>query len=91
MSDAVLFAVIFVGFFVLRGVAATVVFYYLIPKGDRCPNCDASTVRVQSRMWNMLLPWVRTSWCCQCGWEGWLRLDDHPSAPAEINTLSGKY
>jgi hypothetical protein len=33
MSDAVIFLLIFVGFFVLRGVAATVVFFYLLPEG----------------------------------------------------------
>ncbi|MDB4882953.1 MAG: hypothetical protein JWL95_1719, partial [Gemmatimonadetes bacterium] len=41
MSDTAIFAVIFVGFFLLRGVAATVIFFFLLPEGDRCPNCDA--------------------------------------------------
>jgi hypothetical protein len=41
MSDAVIFAVIFVGFFILRLIAATVVFFFILPDGDRCPNCDA--------------------------------------------------
>ena len=26
---------------------------YLLPEGDRCPNCDAVTLRVQSRGWNV--------------------------------------
>ncbi len=73
MSDAVIFVVFFVGFFVLRGVAATVFFLYLLPDGDRCPNCDAVTVRVQSRGWNTLLPMFRTSWCYECNWHGMLR------------------
>ena len=73
MSDAVLFAVIFVGFFILRLVAATVVFLLILPSGDRCPNCDAVTLRVQSRGWNVLMPWFRTSWCYECGWDGLLR------------------
>ena len=73
MSDAVLFTVIFVGFFVLRIIAATVVFFWLLPQGDRCPNCDAVTVRVQSKGWNTLMPWFRTSWCYNCNWEGLLR------------------
>ena len=73
MSDAVLFAVIFVGFFVLRLIAATVVFLLILPRGDRCPNCDAVTLRVQSRGWNLLMPWFRTSWCYECGWDGLLR------------------
>ncbi|HEY2852558.1 MAG TPA: hypothetical protein VGJ18_06915 [Gemmatimonadaceae bacterium] len=73
MSDAVIFAIIFVGFFVLRLVAATVVFFFILPDGDRCPNCDAVTLRVKSRGWNALMPWFRTSWCYECGWHGLLR------------------
>lgn len=73
MSDSVLFVLIFGGLFVLRIVAATIVFMLIIPAGDRCPNCDAATVRVQSRGWNLLMPWFRTSWCYECSWEGLLR------------------
>jgi len=73
VSDAVIFALVFVGFFVLRGIAATVFFYYILPQGDRCPNCDAVTVRVQSRGWNLLAPHMRTSWCYECNWHGLLR------------------
>lgn len=73
MSDAVIFVLIFAGFFVLRGVAATVIFFYLLPEGDRCLNCDAVTLRVQSPVLNVLLPRFRTSWCHQCGWHGMLR------------------
>lgn len=73
MWEAVIFAVVFVGFFVLRGIAATVFFYFILPEGDRCPNCDTPTLRVQSRGWNVLLPWFRTSWCYECEWEGLLR------------------
>jgi hypothetical protein len=28
---------------------------------------------VQSRGWNLLMPWFRTSWCYECGWHGLLR------------------
>ena len=73
MSDALIFVVVFAGLFVLRIVAATVVFLYLLPAGDRCPLCDDVTLRVQSRGWNLLLPWFRTSWCPACGWDGLLR------------------
>lgn len=76
MSDAVLFAIIFVGFFILRIVAATVVFFLILPRGDRCPNCDEVTIRIQSRGWNAVLPWFRTSWCLRCGWEGLLRHEE---------------
>ena len=57
----------------LRGVAATVIFFYILPAGDRCPNCDAVTLRVESRFCNVILPWFRTSWCFECGWHGMLR------------------
>jgi len=78
MSDAVLFAVVFVGFFVLRAIAATVIFFFILPGGDRCPMCDAQTFRVQSKGWNLLMPWFRTSWCADCGWEGLLRRTQAP-------------
>jgi hypothetical protein len=74
MADAVLFILIFAGFFVLRGIAATIIFYYLLPDGDRCPNCDAVTLRIESRGWNFLLPGIRSSWCYECDWHGMLRL-----------------
>ena len=80
MTDVVIFAVVFGGFFVLRGIAATIVFYFLLPEGDRCPMCDEHTLRVQERGWNLLLPWFRTSWCYRCGWEGLLR-------PGETDSL----
>jgi hypothetical protein len=73
MSDITLFAVIFGGFFVLRAIAATVVFYFLLPQNSRCPICDEPTIRVTEPAWNRLLPWFRTSWCYRCGWEGLLR------------------
>ncbi len=73
MSDAILFAVAFVGFFVLRAIAATIIFFFILPTGDRCPMCDAHTFRIQSKGWNLLMPWFRTSWCSDCGWEGLLR------------------
>jgi hypothetical protein len=89
MSDAVIFVVVLVGFFVLRAIAATVVFYFLLPDTDRCPMCDEPTVRVQEPAWNLLLPWFRTSWCYRCGWEGLLR----PGAltgPASTESQSGQ-
>lgn len=73
MSDIVWFAIVFVAFFVLRFIAATVFFFYMLPADGRCPNCDAETIRVQSPWWNRLLPWFRTSWCFECGWHGLLR------------------
>ena len=73
MSDALVFGIVFIAFVVLRIVAATIFFFCLLPAGDRCPNCDTPTLRIQSRGWNLLLPWFRTSWCYACNWEGLLR------------------
>ncbi len=84
MSDAVIFMLVFGGFFVLRGVAATIFFFMLLPEGDRCPNCDAATLHVQSRGWNFLLPRFRTSWCYECNWHGILRRGPlSPAAPVK--------
>jgi hypothetical protein len=80
MLDVVLCVLIIGGFFVLRAVLATVFFFYLLPEGDRCPNCNAVTIRVQARSWNVLLPKFRTSWCYECGWHGLLR--NGPLTPA---------
>ena len=81
MTEAVVFFAVFGGLFVLRIVAATVLFYYILPEGDRCPNCDAPTIRVQSGAWNRLCPWLRTSWCYECHWEGMLRHGKLTPAP----------
>ena len=80
MSDALLFAVAFVGFFILRAIAATVIFFFILPVGNRCPMCDAQTFHIQSKGWNLLMPWFRTSWCADCGWEGLLRRGREQSA-----------
>ncbi|MCC6318177.1 MAG: hypothetical protein IT361_10850 [Gemmatimonadaceae bacterium] len=82
-SDAVLFAVVFGGLFVLRIIAATIVFLVLLPRGDRCPMCDEPTLRVASFLFDRLMPWFRKSWCLTCGWTGLLRrgpLTEQPAA-----------
>ena len=81
MFETVVFLAVFGGFFILRIVAATVFFYYILPAGDRCPMCDAPTIRVVSRGWNRLCPWLRTSWCYECHWEGMLRHGDLTPTP----------
>ena len=73
MLTVVLWIAIFGGLFIVRAIVATVVFFYLLPEGDRCPNCDSVTLRVESRGWNLLLPRFRSSWCIDCGWHGLLR------------------
>jgi hypothetical protein len=85
MSDAAWFMVLFGGFFVVRCIAATIFFLLILPVGVRCPHCDAETVRFQSRGWNLLMPWFRTSWCYECGWEGLLRY----RSPAPTHALDG--
>jgi hypothetical protein len=88
VSDAILFAVAFVGFFILRAIAATVIFFFILPAGDRCPMCDAHTFRIQSKGWNLLMPWFRTSWCADCGWEGLLRRSSKTIAAADEPSTS---
>ena len=89
MSGIVVFAVVFSLFFVLRAIAATVFFYFMLPESDRCPMCDQPTIRVSQPGWNRLLPWFRTSWCYECGWEGLLRTAP-PSEPASTVSQSGQ-
>ena len=89
MSEVVIFSLVFGGLFVLRGIAATVFFYFILPEGDRCPNCDAVTLRTESRRWNRLLPGLRSSWCYECDWHGFLRrgqLTPTPSAHSLAKT-----
>ena len=73
MSDAAIFVAVFVGLMLVRLVIATVFFFYILPAGDRCINCDAPTLRVQPARWHKLVPWLRPSWCYECGWTGMLR------------------
>jgi hypothetical protein len=89
MLDAVLAILIIGGFFVLRAILATVFFYCLLPEGDRCPNCDAVTLRVQSRFVNFLMPRFRTSWCYECNWHGLLR--NGPLTPAPTSSRASRH
>lgn len=74
MSDAIVFGLVFVGLMAARFVFATLFFIWVLPDDDRCPMCDAITSRLRSPFWNRLFPWLRTSWCMECGWEGLLRV-----------------
>ncbi len=73
MSDLLLFVMVFGGLFVLRLIIATTVFLLVIPRGDRCPNCDTPTMRIESPLSDRYLPWLRKRWCLACGWQGMLR------------------
>ena len=70
MSDATLFVLVFGGLFLLRGIAATIVFLWILPDGIRCPQCDAETMRVESGRVLRLFRAFRSSWCLVCGWRG---------------------
>ena len=86
MSDAAIFAIVFVSIFVLRIVAATLVFYWILPQNDRCPNCNAITLRLQSRGLGRWMRWLRSSWCIDCGWHGMLRTG--PGSPTPEPTVA---
>jgi hypothetical protein len=73
MSDAMIFVLAFTGLLLIRIVIATFVFYLILPRGDRCPMCDAATARVERYRWLRWTPALRPSWCLHCGWEGMLR------------------
>lgn len=70
VRDALIFIAVIGGLFVLRVIAATWVFLWLLPEGANCPHCDEETLPVLSPGWNRVLPWFRTGWCPGCGWEG---------------------
>ena len=72
MSDAAIFALVFGGLLVLRIIAATVVFVLILPRGDRCPLCDAVTVRVHSPILGRIR--LAKRWCLVCGWDGVMRI-----------------
>jgi hypothetical protein len=86
MSDAAIFATVFLSIFVLRIIAATLVFYWILPQSDRCPNCNAVTIRLQSRGLARWMPWFRSSWCITCGWSGMLRPGPVTPTPTTTET-----
>ena len=63
---------------------ATIFFFYILPEGDRCINCDAPTLRVQPARWHKLFPWLRPSWCYRCGWKGMLRSGELTPEPTPL-------
>lgn len=89
MSDAALFVMIFGGLMFLRFIVATVAFLFMLPRGDRCPICDHSTLRVASMLFDRVIPWFRKSWCITCGWHGLLRRGP-VSQPTPSRDYSGK-
>lgn len=90
MFETILAIGIIGGFFILRGVLATIFFFCLLPDGINCPNCDAVTIRVESRKLNFLMPRFRTSWCLECGWRGLLREGDQAEIASKLSQ-SGQF
>ena len=84
MSDAFIFVAVFVVFVGVRIIAATLLFYYILPSGDRCPNCDAVTIRVKPHGLDRLMFWLRASWCYECHWDGMLRKGPLTAPPAVL-------
>ena len=88
MVEAVVFTVVFVGFFLLRFIAATMFFFYILPEGVQCPCCNADTLHIESRFWRIAAPRFRSSWCPACNWEGLLKR--RPQLPAKTWSHSGQ-
>ena len=84
MLSAFWFIVAFVALFIGRVVLATMVFLWILPEGHECPICNAPTLRIQDRAWNMLFPRFRTSWCPECGWQGLMQLGATPPPTVDL-------
>ena len=77
MGQSAIFFWFFAVLFVLRAVAATFVYAWLLSDAPECPSCGAETLHVARRSVQWLFPRLRPSWCPTCGWEGLL----HPPPP----------
>lgn len=72
MVPDALFFWFFAVLFVLRGIAATFVYAWLLSDAPDCPSCGSETLHVQPRAFQRLFPKLRPSWCPVCDWEGLL-------------------
>lgn len=79
MSDAAIFLWFFGGLFVLRIIAATFVYAWLLSEAPECPSCGGETFRIERRGVAWLFPRLRPSWCPECAWEGLLQPSRHPA------------
>lgn len=86
MDDALIFLWFFGLLFVLRIIAATFVYAWLLSEAPECPACNGETLRIQRRGVAWFFPRLRPSWCPECSWEGLLqpsrRVPAEPAAPA---------
>ena len=82
-SDGLLFFWFFAALFVLRAIAATFVYAWLLSEAPECPACGGNTLHIQRHGVAWLFPRLRPSWCPDCAWEGMLQPASHPqSTPA---------
>lgn len=88
MSENAIFFWFFVVLFVLRAIAATFVYAWLLSDAPECPSCGSETLHVQPRPFQRLFPKLRPSWCAVCGWEGMLH--PIPAAAAQVPRASVK-
>jgi hypothetical protein len=72
MVPDALFFWFFAVLFILRGIAATFVYAWLLSDAPDCPSCGSETLHVQPRAFQRLFPKLRPSWCPVCDWEGLL-------------------
>ena len=85
MSDAAIFLWFFGGLFVLRIIAATFVYAWLLSDAPECPSCGRETLRVERHGIDWLFPKLRPSWCPACGWDGLLHpIPRAPGSPREL-------
>jgi hypothetical protein len=95
LGENAVFFWFFAGLFVLRAIAATVVYAWLLSEAPDCPSCGSETLHVTPRGVQFLFPRLRPSWCPVCGWEGLLQPVPRPPAqptrePAKTDIQSGQ-
>ena len=84
-----LFFWFFAVLFILRIIAATFVYAWLLSDAPECPSCGDDTLHVEPRPFQRLFPKLRPSWCPSCGWEGMLHPPTLPLQPrASLNNES---
>jgi hypothetical protein len=72
VGNSAIFFWFFAVLFVLRAVAATFVYAWLLSDAPECPSCGGETLHVERRGVQRLFPKLRPSWCPVCNWEGLL-------------------
>jgi hypothetical protein len=64
----------------LRFVIVAAVVYLLLPRGVRCPHCDAEMLAIRNRFIDVVLRKIERRWCMACGWNGVIRRPPRPAA-----------